>query len=81
VRPQRKVRQMAKKSYKCDNCGKTFAQQYLLMLHNDFHAGEPVVREAGCFCGQYYDIRRGSCTNCGYIHATGWRVINGEAIA
>lgn len=79
--PPTKGKGMAKKDYKCHDCGKSFAQQYLLMLHNEFHLGEPVVRDMGCFCGQYYDVRRGSCVHCGYIHSTGWRVINGEAIA
>jgi len=70
----------AKYKYKCADCGKSFERQYQLMVHADFHAGEPVVREAGCFCANYYDIRRGSCTHCGYVHSTGWVVINGEAV-
>lgn len=72
---------MAIKKYVCDNCGKSFDKQYQIMLHADFHAGEPMVREAGCVCGQTYDVRRGSCLNCGYVHSTGWIVINGEAVA
>ena len=71
---------MAKKKYACENCGKAFEQRYLLMLHYDFHAGEPVVRDLGCVCGNVYDVRRGSCHHCGHIHSTGWRVINGEAV-
>lgn len=71
---------MPKKIYTCDDCGKTFAKLHEIMLHADFHAGEPVVRDMGCVCGNYYDVRRGSCHHCGYIHSTGWRVIKGEAV-
>jgi len=72
---------MAKKRVqKCWDCGKIFAESYQLLLHYEFHRGEPVVRQAGCFCGQDYDIRRGSCISCGFVHSTGWRVINGEAV-
>jgi ribosomal protein L37E len=78
--PPTKGKGMAKKIYTCEDCGKQFAQQYQIMLHADFHLGEPVVRGMGCVCGQYYDVRRGSCTHCGYVHSTGWRVINGEAV-
>lgn len=69
-----------KMKYQCEDCGARFERQYQIMLHADFHAGEPVVRSMGCVCGQYYDVRRGSCTHCGYVHSTGWRVINGEAV-
>jgi DNA-directed RNA polymerase subunit RPC12/RpoP len=71
---------MAKKIYTCEDCGKTFPAQFQLMLHADFHKGEPVVREKGCFCANYWDIRRGSCHHCGYIHTNGWRVIDGVAV-
>jgi ribosomal protein L37E len=72
---------MAKKVSKCWDCGKVFAQNYLLMLHYELHRGEPQVRAAGCVCGQDYDVRRGSCQACGFIHSTGWRVIDGIAVA
>jgi ribosomal protein L37E len=72
---------MAKKIYKCWDCGKVFNESYKLLLHYDFHRGEPTVREAGCVCGKDYDVRRGSCLHCGFVHSTGWRVINGEAVA
>lgn len=71
---------MAKKTYTCFNCGKVFARSYELMLHYDFHRGEPVVREAGCVCAQDYDVRCGFCLNCGYIHSTGWIIRNGVAV-
>lgn len=71
---------MPKQKYSCEDCGKRFEKQYQLMLHADFHAGEPVVRELGCVCGNFYDPRRGSCHHCGWIHSTGWRVIQGEAV-
>jgi len=71
---------MAKKVYVCADCGKQFVKLYESMLHVDFHRGEPVVREMGCVCGQYYDVRRGSCIHCGYVHSTGWRVIDGVAV-
>lgn len=70
---------MAKKNYKCFDCGATFTEQYRLLLHYDLHKGEPVVREAGCFCGDNYDIRMGYCQACGYVHSTGWRVVAGAA--
>ena len=62
--------------YKCFNCGKAFAKQYEMLLHYDFHKGEPVIRETGCICGAGYDIRAGKCFDCGYIHSTGWVVSN-----
>jgi len=65
---------MAKKMHTCFNCGKTFAQQYQLLLHYDFHKGEPVVRQAGCLCGADYDIRCGKCLECGHVHSAGWVV-------
>jgi ribosomal protein L37E len=71
---------MAKPKHECENCGKTFAEKYKLLLHYDFHRGEPVVREMGCGCGDMYDVRMGYCGNCGFVHSTGWRVINGEAV-
>jgi GT2 family glycosyltransferase len=54
--------------------------EVVIMLHADFHKGEPVVREKGCFCANMWDIRRGSCHHCGYIHTNGWRVIDGVAV-
>jgi ribosomal protein L37E len=71
---------MAKKLHQCENCGKSFPEKYLLMVHYDFHQGEPVVRDAGCFCGGMYDVRMGYCRECGYVHSTGWRVIEGLAV-
>jgi hypothetical protein len=62
--------------YKCFNCGKTFEKQYQMLLHYDFHLGEPVVRQAGCNCGQDYDVRAGKCFSCGTVHSTGWVVSN-----
>ena len=63
-----------KKVIQCFHCGKTFSATYQLHLHYDFHKGEPEVREAGCFCGQDYDIRNGKCASCGHIHSAGWVV-------
>jgi ribosomal protein L37E len=71
---------MAKQKYLCEDCGKRFEKQYQIMLHADFHKGEPIVREVGCICGNFYDVRRGSCQHCGYVHSTGWRVIDGVAV-
>lgn len=63
---------MAKKIHKCENCGKVFAEKYQLLLHYDFHKGEPVVREVGCWCGASYDVRVGKCQECGHVHSKGW---------
>ena len=73
---------MAKKRIqKCWNCGKIFAESYQLLLHYDFHKGEPVIRAMACGnCAQDADIRSGVCNACGYVFASGWRVINGEAV-
>jgi len=62
--------------YECFNCGKKFAKQYEMLLHYDFHKGEPVIRAAGCFCGGEYDVRLGKCLECGVIHSAGWVVAN-----
>ena len=70
-----------KQKYKCWDCGKSFPESYLMMLHYDFHKGEPTVREAGCFCGQYYDVRIGYCLHCGHRFTDGWRVVNGKSTA
>jgi ribosomal protein L37E len=69
-----------KDKYKCFDCGKSFPESYLMLLHYDFHRGEPTVREAGCFCAQTYDVRVGTCAHCGYKHSNGWRVVNGVAV-
>ena len=66
-----------KKIYECFNCGKTFEAQYQLLMHYDFHKGEPTVRAAGCMrCAQDYDVRCGKCLKCGYVHSAGWVVAN-----
>jgi hypothetical protein len=65
---------MAKKIHKCWNCGKTFKEFYQYLLHADFHKGEPMVREAGCFCAQDYDVRSGKCLHCGHVHSEGWAI-------
>jgi DNA-directed RNA polymerase subunit N (RpoN/RPB10) len=65
--------------YNCYNCGKKYAKQYELMLHLDFHKGEPVVREHGCYCGASYDIRLGKCLECGHVHSTGWALVKAGA--
>ena len=66
---------MAKSKYECYNCGKKFKAQYELLLHYDFHKGEPVVREVGCFCARDYDVRSGVCLHCGYVHSQGWALV------
>jgi len=58
--------------YKCPNCAKRFAKQYELLLHYGFHAGEPVVRENGCACGEMYDIRSGKCFACDRVYQSDW---------
>ena len=58
--------------YKCFDCGASFPKQYQIMLHVEFHRGEPTVRPAGCFCGGTYDVRAGNCFECGYVHSNGW---------
>jgi len=63
--------------YKCFDCGKRFAKQYEVMLHADFHKGEPIVRALGCVCAQDYDVRSGKCEHCGYVHSQGWGLKNG----
>jgi DNA-directed RNA polymerase subunit N (RpoN/RPB10) len=63
---------MARKNYKCFNCGKLFEKQYQMLLHYDFHKGETVVREAGCVCGAGYDVRCGKCLECGAVYSAGW---------
>jgi len=61
-----------KMKYKCFNCGKSFKAQYELLLHYDFHAGEPTVRGMGCVCGEIYDIRAGECFLCGKVYESEW---------
>ena len=58
--------------YECYNCGKTFAKHYQLLLHYDFHKGEPTVRPSGCFCASTWDVRAGKCFDCGQIYTEGW---------
>lgn len=58
--------------FKCPNCAKRFEKQYELLLHYHFHAGEPVVRENGCVCGEMYDIRSGKCFSCNRVYQSEW---------
>ena len=67
---------MAKKTYKCFNCGVSFNEQYKLLLHYDFHLGEPTVRPIACKeCLGEVDIRSGFCADCKKVYNSGWALI------
>ena len=64
---------MAKKNYKCFHCGKDFNEQYKLLLHYDFHLGEPIVRPVACKdCLGEVDVRSGCCADCKRVYFPGW---------
>jgi len=65
--------------YECYNCGKKFEKQYQLLLHYDFHKGEPTVRPTGCVCAGTWDVRAGKCLECGRVYTQGWALDKANA--